>query len=61
MSDHQQRLEALVRENERFRKALKEIAGEDYRGNRPHSATVAYRALNPDWDYDAYGELTNGM
>ena len=25
--------------------ALKEIANEDYRGNRPNSATIAYKAL----------------
>ena len=35
-------------ENLRYRRALKEIASEDYRGPRPQSAVTAYYALHPD-------------
>lgn len=33
-------------EIERLRAALTEIANEDFRGPRPHSAVVAFKALN---------------
>ena len=39
---------SVARDRQRFREALERIAGEDYRGNRPHSATVAWKALHPD-------------
>lgn len=35
-------------ELERYKKALEEIASEDYRGNRPQSAVTAYYALHPE-------------
>lgn len=31
----------------RYERALRRIASEDYRGNRPQSAVVAHEALNP--------------
>lgn len=54
--DYQRRLESLIddackniaalnEENFRLRQALQEIANEDYRGNRPWSATIAFKAL----------------
>lgn len=48
---HQDQLrysQGLRDQRDRYENALREIAGEDYRGNRPHSATVAWKALNPD-------------
>ena len=39
-------------ESNRYRSALEEIAGEDYRGNRPWSATRAWQALNGNTDSD---------
>lgn len=35
---------------ERYRAALEKIASEDYRGNRPSSAVIAYNALHPEED-----------
>jgi hypothetical protein len=38
----------LLPEYLRYRKALARIASEDYRGNRPQSAVIAYFALHPE-------------
>lgn len=38
----------LIAERDRYRAALEEIAGEDYRGNRSQGAALAYKALHPD-------------
>ncbi len=32
-------------ERDKYRVALEKIANEDYRGNRPYSATIAFEAL----------------
>lgn len=36
----------LTKENDRLRSALKQISDEDYRGPRPNSAVIAFKALN---------------
>ena len=38
-------IERLQAENAKLREALEKIANEDYRGNRPQSAVIAYEAL----------------
>lgn len=43
-----QPLTSTQEELARYRKALAEIANEDYRGNRPQSAVTAYYALHPE-------------
>jgi len=40
-----ERVPVLIAERNILIDALREIANEDYRGNRPHSAVVAYNAL----------------
>ena len=45
--------DAARAEVERLREALREIANEDYRGNRSHAATVAYHALRTTGGRDA--------
>jgi hypothetical protein len=39
------RIKELEEENKKFREALEKIAGEDFRGPRPTSATIAFEAL----------------
>lgn len=43
-----QKILRLEDENKKFREALERIANEDYRGNRPQSAVIAYYALHPE-------------
>lgn len=38
---------ALLAERDRLKRALEEIANQDYRGNRSVESGIAYRALNP--------------
>lgn len=44
-SKHEMVVHKHVAENRRLREALEEIANEDFRGNRPWSATRAHQAL----------------
>lgn len=39
-------LEEARVERDRYRRALEEIAGQDFRGNRPREQTIAWKALN---------------
>jgi hypothetical protein len=40
-------LNETTKERDRYKAALEKIASQDYRGNRPPSAGIAWRALHP--------------